>query len=442
MGLCAGRACRSQPGPRMHGEAMSNNVKCWLAGLCAWLVLAAGGFAAGADLLEVRFGPKGEETRVVFDIMGAPTYAVSGDDSGEGRLIIDFASLSVTQAARDYRAGKGHIARYGFAPADGGMRAILDFKKTAKIKDVFVLEPSPGVAKHRLVIDVQTANKADFLASLPARYPDLAAVIEEATAPPQAAEEILTERPSQREVALPPAERLTVVIDPGHGGADPGAQGQSGTLEKHVTLAAARELGEILESQGRYEVVLTRSGDVRLRPEEREELARKAGADLFISLHADAIAQSQIRGGSIYTLSEQGSERSAKLAKAEGNYQIYDLDAAQFGEVVGGILLDKAQDKTNTGSSRFAEMLIAELSGKTPLLNRTHRTGDLRVLLAPDVPAVLFEMAFISNAKDEANLNSAVWRTRAMTAVAEAINAYFDEQGGQRYAASRSAGAQ
>lgn len=419
---------------------MIERLTIWLAWAGVWVALAASGDAQAAELLEVRFGPKGEVTRIVFDVMGAPVYAVSGDETGEGRLIVDFADLSVSASDQDYRAGKGHITRYGFAQTQGGgARAILDFKKTAKIKEIFVLEPSPGVAKHRLVIDVATSDKAGFLASLPSRYPDLASVIEEATAASDAAP---PPSPTQKDVALPPAERLTVVIDPGHGGADPGAQGQSGTYEKHVTLSAALKLAEILKEKGRYEVVLTRSGDAKIRPDAREELAREAGADLFISLHADAIGEAQIRGGSVYTLSEQGSARSAKIAKSEGNYQVYNLNAAQFGEVVGGILLDKAQDKTNTASSRFAETLIDNLAGKTPLLNRTHRTGDLRVLLAPDVPAVLFEMAFISNAKDEANLNSAVWRTRAMTAVAEAIDDYFDEYGGQRFAATRAAGAQ
>lgn len=421
---------------------MRKRLKTWLrwASLCAALTAAGG--AAAADLLAVRFGPKGDVTRVVFDLQGAPAYSISGDESGEGRLIIDFAELSVAPGDRDYRPGKGHFARYGFTPSDGGgMRAILDFKTTAKIKDAFILEPSPGVTKHRLVIDVQSADKAAFLASLPNRYPDLTAVIERAVATPASPAATTPPSPTQREVALPAGERMTVVIDAGHGGADPGAQGQSGTYEKNVTLAAALELAEILKKRDRYSVVLTRAADIKLKPDERETLAREAAADLFISLHADAISEAQIRGGSVYTLSEQGSERSAKLAKAEGNYQVYNLDTAQFGEDVGGILLYKARKETNTSSSRLAETLIDTLTGKTPLLNRSHRTGDLRVLLAPDVPAVLFEMAFISNAKDEANLNSTVWRTRAMTAVADAIDAYFDEYDGRRLAASQAGGA-
>jgi len=419
--------------------------KIWIGLAVAASGLAATGGAWAEELLGVRFGLNGDATRVVFDIAGAPVYSISGVETGQGRLIVDFAGLSVSTADLSYRPGKGHIARYGFAGrSDGGVRATFDFKKTARISKAFVLEPKDGVKKYRLVIDLQTADKQGFIASLPAQYPDLTAVIEQATA---ATPDVL-QTPSQKEVALPPQqdpvqEKRVVVIDAGHGGADPGAQGQSGTYEKKVTLAAALELAAILKKRGHYDVVLTRSSDVTIRPEKREPLARKAEADLFISLHADALEQNQkaVRGGSVYTLSSEGTERSTKLAKAAGNYVVYNLDAAAYGEEVGDMLFDLAQGATHTASSQLAEKLLANLAGKTPLLNRSYRTGDLLVLLAPDVPAVLFEMAFISNAKDEANLNSPVWRKRTMTAVADSIDQYFEEYGGQRFAANSAGGA-
>ncbi len=414
--------------------------KFWISVVIAASSLAATGGAWAEELLGVRFGPNGDATRVVFDIAGAPIYSISGVETGEGRLIVDFAGLSVSTADLADHPGKGHIARYGFAArSDGGVRATFDFKKTARISKAFVLEPKDGVKKHRLVIDLQTADKQGFIASLPAQYPDLTAVIEQATAP--APDILQTPTPTQKEVALAPQEKRVVVIDAGHGGTDPGAQGQSGTYEKNVTLAAALELAAILKKRGAYDVVMTRTKDAKLKPDQRETLARNAGANLFVSLHADAIAAQAVRGGSVYTLSTDGTARSAKLAKAEGNYNVYDLDVAEYGEEVGGIMFDLAQGATHTGSSRFAEKLLENLAGKTPLLGRSHRTGDLRVLLAPDVPAVLFEMAFISNAKDEANLNSPVWRKRTMKAVADSIDQYFEEYGGQRFAANSAGGA-
>ncbi len=398
--------------------------------------------AAAADLKEVRFGPGKGETRVVFDLACAPDYTLSGDDLGIGRVFIDFEGLSVPPAALAVQSGMGHVANYQFVSrGQGAVRAVLTLKKSAKVKEVFIIEPSAGVSKYRLVVDFQNADKTAFLDSIPAKYPDLGPVIERATA--AGADEV---KPAtmQKEVAAPPQppakpEKKVIVVDAGHGGGDPGSQGQNGTLEKTVTMKAALTLKEILEKSDRYKVVLTRSADndKRVRSSQREELARRealardADADLFISLHADAIGDKVTRGGSVYTLSDKGSARSAKIAKSEGNYVVYDLNAADFGAGVSDILFDLAQGATSKESNRFAELLIDELAGKTKLLNRTHRTGDLRVLLAPDVPAVLFEMAFISNAKDEANLNSAAWRARTMGAVAKAIDDYFDEEAAQ-----------
>ena len=401
-----------------------------------------------AELLDVRFGPSADATRIVFDLNGAPQYAVSGDDLGEGRLFVDFADLNGAPAAK---SGMGHVASVSFArEGRAGARAPVKVKKTAKIKEIFLIEPSPGVAKHRLVIDLVTADKAGLLASLPARKDDIAAIIDQVTgdapaekAPARIANVDIPPAPSVKDSAMATkAERQVVVIDPGHGGRDPGSQGQSGTYERTVTMTAALELKALLEKRGGYDVVLTRESDTdkRIISSQRDELARReslaraAGADLFISLHADAISQPAVRGASVYTLSEESTARSAKIAKSQGDYQVYDVNLKEYDSVVGDILFDKAQDTTMTKSSKFAEILIKNLSGKTPMLNRSHRQGDLRVLLAPDVPAVLLEMAFISNAKDEANLNSPVWRSRTMGAVADSIDAYFESESRQRQA--------
>ncbi len=413
-------------------------------GLAALLATAMQ--AEAADLKSVRFGPEAGKTRIVFDIAGAPTYALAGDDLGNGRLFVDFKELSIPPSALALQPAMGHVANYQFVKqSDGRLRAVLTLKKTAKIGESFIIEPSEKVANHRLVIDLVKGDKAAFLASLPAQYPDLGPVIERATA---AGDDEMPAPALKREVAAPPAKRV-IVVDAGHGGVDPGAIGQGGTLEKTVTLKAALKLKEILEKTGRYDVVLTRMSarDVRLIPNQakelarRETLARDSNAALFISLHADALGDKSIRGASVYTLSDKGTERSARMAKSQGNYTVYRLDTREFQDdaYVGDILFDIAQGKTNTASSRFADKLLKELSGKIPLLNKSHRKADLRVLLAPDVPAVLFEMAFISNAKDEVNLKSAAWRNRTMGAVARAIDKYFEENP-QQFAQTGAAG--
>jgi N-acetylmuramoyl-L-alanine amidase len=203
-----------------------------------------------------------------------------------------------------------------------------------------------------------------------------------------------------------------------------------------VTLSAALSLAEILRETGRYEVVLTRSKDVRLAHEERSRIARDAKAELFISLHADAHADAKVRGGSVYTLSDAGTERSAREALATGNYTVFDLDIGEADRQVGGILYNLAQRRTANESDEFAEILIGGLGGVTPLLNNTHRRGNFKVLLAPDVPAVLLELAFISNRQDEANLSSAAWRKRSMGAAAAAIDHYFQQRASAMHASA------
>lgn len=421
---------------------MSSALKFLIAIFLAAVFSASFG-ARAADLLEVRFGPGSSETRVVFDLDGGADFAVSGDNSGQGRIFIDFSELVVAREDKAFKPGKGHVLKYGFAnTSQGRTRAVLELKKTAKIKEVFMIPPGNGVSKHRLVIDLQAADKSAFLSSLPAvSYPDLTSVIKKATA--ESAPSIaIPPAPRRKEVAIPPpSTRKIVVIDPGHGGVDPGAQGQRGTFEKTVNLAAALELERILNKRGRYKVVMTRRGDTTIRPDRREALARDAGADLFISIHADAIAQRAIRGASVYTLSEQGSARSESLARSQGNFHVYNLDLDEYDEVVSDILFDKAQDSTNTASSKFARKLVGNLTGEVPMLNRSHRTANFRVLLAPDVPAVLLEMAFISNLKDEKNLNSAAWRKKVMIAVADSIDEYFEARAEPRRVANRAGGA-
>lgn len=401
-----------------------------LFGLACLIAIASTSASAGA-LKDVRFGAwENDVTRVVLDVEGAADYYIGGDGKGFGRLIIELAASSKVVQERN---GDGHVARYAIIAAkDGHSRVILELGRTAKIKDHFLLPPRGEISHHRLVIDLATADKTAFLASIPRRYEDLTAVIEAATegaTVPTAA------------VTTAQYEPVVIVIDPGHGGSDPGALGQGGTKEKDVTLAAAQQLAEFLEEKGGYHIVMTRAGDLRLGLEERAIAARRAGADLFISLHADAHGDPKLRGGSVYTLSEEGGQRSAREARNQGDYHVYDVNINDHSPEVGGILFDLAQRKTKNESSHFADMLVAKLVGVTPLVNNSHRTADLFVLLAPDVPAILLELAFISNKDDEANLISTAWRKKTMAAVANSIDEYFEGKRSVRQAANAAKGA-
>ncbi|CUW41208.1 Putative N-acetylmuramoyl-L-alanine amidase [Magnetospirillum sp. XM-1] len=218
-----------------------------------------------------------------------------------------------------------------------------------------------------------------------------------------------------------------IVIDPGHGGVDPGATGVSGTYEKHITLAMARELKTMLERNGRYRVHLTRDRDVFIRLRERIAIARAQGADLFISLHADAVQNPQIRGLSVYTLSRNASDSEAQaLAEKENKADlIAGIDLTHESADVANILIDLAQRETMNRSAGFATELVDEVGQEMDLLGNTHRFAGFAVLKAPDVPAVLVEMGYLSNEAEERMLRQPQYRARLAKSVAKAVERFF-----------------
>ena len=217
-----------------------------------------------------------------------------------------------------------------------------------------------------------------------------------------------------------------IVIDPGHGGRDPGAVGVKGTLEKTITTAAANELAKRLRASGQYDVILTRGDDSYVDHDDRLRIARKGQADLFISIHADSTSSRAARGASVYTLADRAKGRSKRIVNNQN--WILDVDLSEQSDPVGDILVDLAQRKTETQSDAFAEILLDELGGKTELIGNSHRRAGYYVLLAPDVPAVLLELGFLSNPEDERLLKTQAHRTKLVKAVERAIDTYMADR--------------
>lgn len=407
-------------------------------------ILGASGAASAAELAAVRFGVTSPtETRIVFDSNGLLEYDLDAETTGNGRIVVSLTNVRFARNFAQAGQGAGHVAGYGAAVTGANAAVItIDLKKGAKVAQILPLPPSAANKNNRLVIDLVSAPLSELTASLPQKKFNTITEVIAAVTPP--AETMLSPavmtppspKPSADSAAAAVLRKPVIVVDAGHGGSDPGAAGPNGSAESKVTLAAALALAEELRNLGRYEVVLTRSTDTRLAHEERSRIARDAKAELFISLHADAIADPKVRGGSVYTLSDEGTERSAREAREKGDYLVFDLDIGGADPQVGGILYNLAQRETGNESDKFAEILIGKLAGVTPLLNNTHRRGNFKVLLAPDVPAVLLELAFISSPRDEANLNSPAWRKKSMAATAHAIDAYFQQKGAVRHASN------
>eukprot|EP01035_Chromulina_nebulosa_P056245 gene56245-77100_t len=219
------------------------------------------------------------------------------------------------------------------------------------------------------------------------------------------------------------------MLDPGHGGKDPGAIGVSGTYEKHVALAAAQDLRRLLEAAGRYRVELTRSRDVFVPLEGRVALAQRRGAALFVSMHADAMPDHSVRGASVYTLAESASDSQTEaLAKRENAADRFGV--ANFKDTppeVARILISLVRQETRAGSARFARGVVGALGADLPLLPNPARHAGFAVLKAADIPSVLVEMGFMSNRADEAALRRPDHRARVAAAMKRAVDAYFQK---------------
>jgi N-acetylmuramoyl-L-alanine amidase len=218
-----------------------------------------------------------------------------------------------------------------------------------------------------------------------------------------------------------------VVLDPGHGGRDPGAIGTGGTQEKRVVLAAAQALKRVLEGGGRCRVAMTRSGDRFVPLADRVEFARRRDAALFVSLHADSAPGA--RGASVYTLGESSDQLAGALARRENLAdRAGGLRLPSVPPEVQAILLSLVRAETRIGSARLAQQVVAELRPDVPLLPNTHRQAGFLVLKAPDVPAVLVEMGFLSDPRDEAALRRPEHRAKLAAALGRAIHGWLDQR--------------
>ncbi len=228
----------------------------------------------------------------------------------------------------------------------------------------------------------------------------------------------------------PKAQLPLVVVDPGHGGKDPGAIGVSGTYEKHVAFAAATELARQLQASGRYRVSMTRQDDDFIPLDDRVAIAQEHGASLFMSIHADAVADHTVHGASVYTLAGNASDaQSAALAVRENAADRYaGPGAAGVSPQVAEILASLVQHETRVGSARLQRNAVASLSQGVKLLDNPARHAAFAVLKASDIPSVLVEMGFMSNHNDEAALREAGHRATVAAALHRAIDSYFTSE--------------
>jgi N-acetylmuramoyl-L-alanine amidase len=456
-------------------------------GLVLWMTPH---LARGAALLAVRVWPAAEYTRVTIEHdvpLGFHHFLLR--DTKPLRMVVDIEGIDLTpqfsEQLKKIDANDPFIARIRvgqFRPRV--VRLVLELK-TAVDPQVFALEPV-GPYQHRLVLDLYPEGANDALMALLRSPPDAVGPGPETAAPSQedpadrgttggppldahadAAPDGATnpnpkapaDRSPERAAGAPaeankadvpsapgsqtladstsPSPRrpqravrrlITVAVDPGHGGEDPGAIGKRGTYEKLVTLSIGRQLASLLEDHSDYRVLMTREADYFVPLGVRVSKARRVQADLFVSIHADAWVRTDARGSSVFALSESGatSSAAAELARQQNDAdRIGGVNIASHNPLVSRVLLDLSTSAQISDSLRFGDAVLHELGS----INRLHRghveQAGFAVLKAPDIPSILVETAFISNPDEEARLRDQNYQRQMASAVFNGIRGYF-----------------
>jgi N-acetylmuramoyl-L-alanine amidase len=375
--------------------------------------------------MDARIGEHPDRTRFVVEVSDpfrVRVFTLTQPD----RVVIDMPEVLWRLNGPPRPSGSGLVKSYRYGLfRTGNSRFVIDLNSPASVAEPMVLPPGEGHG-YRIVFDLFAVDEAKF-----ARTSGWPSDLEE-NSPGQAPQTPLPTRsvPSPTVASIPASSpKRVVVVDAGHGGIDSGTTGVDGTMEKNLVLDEALRLRSALQKRG-YVVHLTRETDVYIPLRERVNVARGFDADLFISLHADSNPDSSVSGASVYTLSESGSDKeAAALARKENQSDVIaGVDLSGQSSPVASILIDLAQRDTMNRSGRFAETAVEELSHATDILPREpHRAAAFVVLKAPDVPAVLIELGYLSNSRDCAQVRTDGWREGVASAIADAVDRHFGE---------------
>ncbi len=422
---------------------------------------------AAESISASRVWPAQEYTRVTFESRAAVRHSLMLVKDPD-RLVLDLEDVELSSILNEINgklaASDPYVASLRAARNKPGVvRVVLDLKSEVR-PQIFTLKPV-GDYGHRLVLDLYPAVPTDPLMALAVRAdggarspmaqantelrPDAAPLdafretrsdprmaegtngdsTRPSSAGPDAAKSAAMKSSRAADNAKTTVDRLvTVVLDAGHGGEDPGAKGHRGTYEKHVTLTIARRLKALIDAEQGMRAVLTRDGDFFVPLQSRVEKARRLRADLFVSIHADAFVRSHARGSSVFALSESGATSAAArwLAKRENdadliggvNIDIKDRHLAQT-------LLDLSQTATIQDSLKLARAVLRQLGGVNTLHKSHVEQAGFAVLKAPDIPSILVETAFISNPAEEKKLNDEDYQEKLALALLRGIKQYF-----------------
>lgn len=359
--------------------------------------------ASGAGITDIRFWSAPDHTRVVLDLTESVQYESSSQENPP-QCQIELSGVTSLPKKRELEIRDKYLLKVSLTDLGKGKARLVLYQRVPLQLNIFALKPDLGKT-HRLVIDLIDVKQE---------------------------KQDQEERQRQKEIRTKGTK--IVVIDPGHGGEDPGAVGPLKTMEKEVVLKVGGRLVQLLNQQNEIKAFLTRKGDYFIPLEQRVRMAREYGADLFVSLHADGSFNPQARGASVYCLSLSGaSDQAAKLL----------ADKENMSNILGGaflrpaalskdphlnqILLDLMQNHSMKESFRFAELALEALKNVHSLKFSSYRQANFIVLRAPDIPSVLVEVAYITNKEDERLLRQSDFQDKIAQNLNQAILRYFND---------------
>ncbi|AZC28562.1 N-acetylmuramoyl-L-alanine amidase [Pseudomonas chlororaphis] len=375
---------------------------------------------AATQVRSVRLWRAPDNTRLVFDLSGPVQHSVFTLTAPD-RLVIDINGATLGGPLNVSTANTPITAMRSAQRTPSDLRVVVDLKKAVTPKS-FTLAPNAQYG-NRLVVDLFD-NPADA-APTPPPAPNVATV------------PAVPVTPAKPEIKLPPAPAgkrdIVVVIDAGHGGEDPGASGSRGQHEKDVVLAIARELQRQINGLKGFRAELTRTGDYFIPLRGRTEIARKKGADLFVSIHADAAPSSAAFGASVFALSDRGatsetarwladSENRSDLIGGAGNVSLDDKD-----RMLAGVLLDLSMTASLTSSLNVGQKVLSNIGRVTPLHKQRVEQAGFMVLKSPDIPSILVETGFISNANEASKLATTSHQQALARSISSGVRQFFQQ---------------
>ena len=379
-------------------------------------LLSSSTYAQPINVKSLQFDTTSKQNRLIFDVTASPQHRVFVMEN-PSRLVIDISNAHLERSLAQPSEGHPLFNRVRAGVRNRtDLRIVVDLKTPISAKKFSLNSNNNDV--NRLVVDLDSIVVSDVVSNK-----------QQEKTENDNSSEVEIKTITQKTTGLAHAARIIIAIDPGHGGNDPGAHGLQGTEEKVITFAIAKKLEALINAQSGMKAIMVRRGDYYVGLRERMQIARAAKADLFISIHADAFQDTEIKGASVYTLSTTGasSEAARWLADSANASDMVGVSLHDKEDDLASTLFDLTQKGTREASVNVANHVLRSFISISQLHKDTVQKAGFMVLKSPDIPSILVETAFISNASEEQNLLSKQYQSKVANAIFKGVRNYFKQ---------------